>query len=41
MRKANKTGLVCDKCPQFSRGTCLVFSVNIYKYGMPKECKKI
>lgn len=29
----------CKKCPQQSEGTCLVFSVNIKKYGRPKECR--
>lgn len=30
--------LRCETCPQFSKGTCLIFSVNVYKYGKPKEC---
>lgn len=30
--------LRCYTCPQYSRGSCLVFSVNIKKYGKPKEC---
>lgn len=29
----------CKKCPQQSDGNCLVFSVNLRKYGRPKECK--
>lgn len=29
----------CNKCPQYSHGTCLVFSVNIDKYGKPKDCR--
>lgn len=28
----------CKKCVQYSNGTCLVFSVNVKKYGKPKEC---
>lgn len=28
----------CKKCPQYSKGTCLVLSVNVRKYGKPKEC---
>lgn len=28
----------CKKCIQYSNGTCLVFSVNVKKYGRPKEC---
>lgn len=28
----------CKSCPQFSKGTCLVLSVNVKKYGKPKEC---
>lgn len=30
----------CKNCPQYSKGTCLVFSVNVNKYGTPKECRK-
>ena len=33
-----KSGLRCEQCPQYSKGTCLVLSVNIKKYGKPKEC---
>ena len=29
----------CKECPQYSKGTCLVFSCNVDKYGKPKECK--
>ena len=29
----------CKKCPQYSNGTCLVFSVDVKKYGKPKDCK--
>ena len=29
----------CKDCPQYSNGTCLVFSMNVQKYGKPKECK--
>lgn len=29
---------LCKQCGQLSHGTCLVFSVNVHKYGMPKEC---
>lgn len=29
----------CLNCPQFRKDTCVVFSVNIKKYGIPKECK--
>lgn len=28
----------CKDCIQYSKGTCLVFSVNVKKYGKPKEC---
>lgn len=28
----------CKDCPQYSKGTCLVLSVNVKKYGKPKEC---
>ena len=28
----------CENCPQYSDGTCLVLSVNVKKYGKPKEC---
>lgn len=33
-----KERLACYKCPQYSNGTCLVLSVNVKKYGKPKEC---
>lgn len=28
----------CEKCLQYSHGTCLVLNVNVKKYGRPKEC---
>lgn len=31
---------VCKQCCQFSKGTCLVLSVNVSKYGQPKECTR-
>lgn len=33
-----KAKLACLQCPQYSNGTCLVLSVNVKKYGKPKEC---
>ena len=33
-----KKRLHCEQCPQYSNGTCLVLSVNVKKYGKPKEC---
>lgn len=29
----------CKDCPQYSNGTCLVFSVDVKKYGKPSDCK--
>ena len=40
MKFAKKTGLICDKCPQYRDGNCLVFSVNVAKYGKPRDCRK-
>lgn len=36
----DRTPSVCKKCCQFSKGVCLVLSVNVSKYGKPAECTK-
>ena len=41
MRTASLTTEICKNCPQYSKGVCLVFSVNVAKYGKPLECKRI
>ena len=41
MRNVSLTPDICKTCPQYSKGVCLVFSVNVNKYGKPLECKRI
>lgn len=38
MKKYNDIPQKCAKCSQFRTDTCVVFSVNVKKYGVPKEC---
>lgn len=39
-RVVDKSPETCKKCCQYSKGTCLVLSINVRKYGKPKECMK-